>query len=91
MRSIEEILTEIIQVTEVTKEELRSQSRHPRLVAARVLFAEVCLSEKHYITAIGLSINRNWASICHYRYHYKKTTYYELFKQELKKWENTKK
>lgn len=88
MKSIEQILIEIIEVTEVTKEQLLSQSRNARLVAARVLFTEVCLKEKHFITVIGSSINRNWASVCHYRYHYKKSIYYEIFKD---KWENMKK
>jgi hypothetical protein len=75
-----EILGKVSSMSGVPVEDLKGESRSPSIVAARVLFTELCGQE--YITdaVTAEAINKERTTVVHYRNRYKPSEFYNILK-----------
>jgi len=74
------ILNTVSAMSGVPIEDLKGEARNPSIVAARVLFTELCRQE--YITDVvtAEAINKERTTVVHYRNRYKPSEFYNILK-----------
>ena len=82
---LDDIITEVCDIAEVSIDDIRSSFRSNILVAARVIIVKKAVKQKIVLRLIQDKINRDRCSVLHYLKGYKETFDYEMLKYKLEK------
>lgn len=82
----QKVLKEVSEVSSISVEDMKGDARNPQIVAARVLYTEICRHE--YITDAVTAevINKDRTTVVHYCNRYKPSEFYKVIKTNYLQW-----